>query len=96
MQEDVLVFQGAPQPLDKDVVQEPASPIHRDTHAGSAEPIGPGEGRVLRSLIGIHYLGRAELVDGLVQRSDTEVGRLRVRDAPGRTLRVCQSMTTTR
>lgn len=33
-----------------------------------AEPIRPGKGRELRSLIGIHDLGRAELVDGIAER----------------------------
>ena len=50
MQGDALVFQGSPQPLDEDVVEEAAFPIHRDAHAGSAEPVGPGEGRELAAL----------------------------------------------
>ena len=37
------------------------------TQAGPAQPVRPGKGRGLRSLVGIHGLGRAELVDGLVQ-----------------------------
>ena len=28
MQVDTLVFQGAPQPLNEDIVEEPAFPIH--------------------------------------------------------------------
>jgi len=36
--------------------------------------------------IRIHDLGRAELVEGLVQRFDAEVGLQRVRDAPGQDL----------
>ena len=74
VQLDALVFQGAPQPLDEDVVQEAAFPVHRYAHAGSTQPVRPGEGRELRPLIGIHDLGRAELVDGFVQRFDAVVG----------------------
>lgn len=36
--------------------------------------------------IGIHDLGRAELVDGFVQRIDAELGLQRVRDTPGQNL----------
>ncbi len=86
VQVGALIFQGPPQPLDKDVVEESAFPIHRDAHAGSAEPVGPGEGRELAALIRVHDLGRAELVDGLVQRFDAEVGLQRVRDPPGQDL----------
>lgn len=82
MQVYALVLQGAPQPLDEDVVKETAFPNHRDPHARPAEPIRPSEGRELRSLISIHDLGRAEFVDGLAQRLDAEVGLQRVRDPP--------------
>ena len=65
MQIGSLVFQGALQPLDKNVVEEAAFPIHRDPHARPAEPIGPDEGCELRSLVGIHDLWRPEPVGGL-------------------------------
>lgn len=83
MQVNEFVFQCSPQPLDEDVVEESAFPIHRDAHTGSAEPSGPGEGRELAALIRVHDLGRAELVDGLVQRFNAEVGLQGVRDQPG-------------
>ncbi len=60
-------------------VSEPAFPAHQDAHAGSAEPVDPGQGRGLRSLSGIHDLGRAELLDSLVQHLDAEVGLQHVR-----------------
>ncbi len=50
MQVDALVFESAPQPLDEDIVEETALPIHRYAHAGPAEPIRPGKGRELGSL----------------------------------------------
>ena len=51
-----------------------------------AQPIRPGEGCELASLIRVHDLGRAELVDGLVQCFDAEVGLQRVREPPGQNL----------
>ena len=86
MQVDAFVFQGPPEPFDKDVVEEPALAIHRDTHTGSARPVGPGKGRELRTPIGVHDLWRAEPGDGLVQRIHAEVRLQRVRDAPGQNL----------
>lgn len=86
MQVDAPVFQGSPEPFYKNVVEEAAFSVHRDPHANPAQPVRPGEGREQRSLIGIHDLGRAEIVDGLVQRLDKELGLQRVRDAPGQNL----------
>ena len=86
MQVDALVFQGAPQPRYEDIVEEPAFPIHRDPHPGTPKPIRPREGRELGSLICVHDLGRAELMNGLVQRFDAEVGLQGVRDPPGQNL----------
>lgn len=86
MQVDTLVFQGAPQPIDENIVDEPAFPIHRDSHAGSAEPVGLCDGRELRSLICIHDLGRAKFVNGIVQRFDAEVRLQRVRYPSGQNL----------
>ena len=82
MQVDALVFHTAPEPFDKDVVEEPPLAVHRDAHAGSAQPIRPGKGRELAALVGVHDLGRSEAVDGLVQRLNAKVGLKRVRDAP--------------
>lgn len=86
MQIDAFIFQRPPQPLDEDVVEQPTLPIHRDPHARPAQSIPPSEGRELRSLIGIHDFGRAELVDGLIQGLDAEVRLQRVRDPPGQNL----------
>ena len=86
MQVHAFVFQRPPQPLDEDVVEEPAFPIHRDAHAGPAQAVRPGKRRELATLIGIHDLGRAELVNGLVQRLNAEIDLQRVRDAPGQDL----------
>ncbi len=60
MQVDALVFQGSPQPLDEDIIEEPPLSVHRDAHAGPAQTVCPDEGSELAALIGIHYIGRAE------------------------------------
>ena len=78
VQVDALILQGPPEAFDEDVVEAAAFPIHRDPGADPFQPVGPGEGRELRPLVGVHDLGRAEPVDGLVQRLDAEVGFQRV------------------
>ena len=50
------------------------------------QPVGPIKGGELAALVGIHDLGRAELMDRLVQRLEAEVGLQRVGDAPGQNL----------
>jgi hypothetical protein len=75
-------LQGPPQAFDEDVAEAAALPVNRDPGAGPPKPIGPGDGRELRSLVSINDPGRAEPVQGLVQRSDTEVRLKHVRDAP--------------
>ena len=73
LQVNGLVFERAPQPLDKYVVHAPASAIHADANARFGErgdPVGPGE---LAALIGTHDFRRAVLPDGLLQGIDTEV-----------------------
>jgi hypothetical protein len=76
-------------------------------HTGKPFSTNPANGRSVLELnhprtgadhmtIGIHNLGRDELVDGLVRRFDSEVDLQRVRDDQDRTFRVCQSMVATR
>src|SRR3546814_10856660 len=52
-QVDALVLQRAPQPLDKDVVEKAAAPIHRDAHAGLLQALRPGPGGELAALVGV-------------------------------------------
>lgn len=61
-------------------------PERRDTHCGPAQPIRPGEGSDLGALIGDYDLGRAELVNGLIQLLDARDGLQRVGDALGQIL----------
>ena len=86
VQVDAFVFEGAPQPPDEDIVEEPALAVHRDANAGSAQTVCPGKRRELAALIRIHDLRAAELVDRLVQRFDAKLCLQRVRDAPGQNL----------
>ena len=83
MQVDAFVFQGPPQALDEDIVDAPPLAVHRDAGADALQPICPGEGRELAALVSVHDRGRAEPVDGLVQRLDAEVRFKGVRYAPG-------------
>lgn len=96
MQIDAFVFQGPPQALDEDIVDAPPLAVHRDAGSDAFQPICPSEGRELAALVSVHDCGRAEPVDGLVQRLDAEVrfGVFDMRQA--RTLRVNQSMMATR
>jgi hypothetical protein len=82
VQINAFILQRPPEALDEDVVQASALAIHRDPGADALQSVCPGEGRELRPLIGVHDLGRAELVDRLVQRLDAEVGLKRVRYPP--------------
>lgn len=86
MQIDAFIFQGPPEALDVDVVQIPGFAIHRYLGLCPLQPVGPVEGRELRPLVRIHDLGRAELVDGLVQRLEAEVCLQRVRYPPSQHL----------
>lgn len=73
MQVEAFTFQGSPEPLDEDIVEEAAPAIHRDADARSAQAICPGKICELRSLIGVHDLWRAKLVNGLVQGLNAEL-----------------------
>jgi hypothetical protein len=54
-----------------------------DASLGPLQPVGPVEGCELASLISVYYLGRAELVDRLVQSLEAEVRFQRVLYPPG-------------
>src|SRR6266478_1783771 len=56
-QVDLLVFQRAPQPLDKDVVQATPAAVHADDHAALGQHAGELLGSELRSLIAVEDLG---------------------------------------
>jgi len=88
LQVDAFILQRPPEALNKDVVETATLAVHRDQGPDPLQPVGPGEGRELRALISVHDLGRAEAMDRLFQRIDTEVRFQRVRDARGQHLAV--------
>ena len=51
IEEDALVFEGSPQPLDEDVVHPAATAVHGDANAGGLERVGKGEAGELAALI---------------------------------------------
>ena len=61
-QVDLLVFQRAPQPLDKDVVQSPPLPIHADRHTERLQLPSEALAGERRSLIAVEDL-RSPAVD---------------------------------
>lgn len=54
-----IVFEP-PEPLDEDIFEKPAFAVHRDTPAGSAQPVGPGKRRELASLNAVLYSSEKE------------------------------------
>lgn len=73
VQEDTLVFEGSPQPLDKDVVEEPALAIHGDTHPGLLQAVRPCPRCELAALVGVEGFWAAIPVQGVIQRIDAEL-----------------------
>src|SRR3546814_5882597 len=74
VQVDALVLYRAPQPLDKDVVEKAAAPIHRDAHAGLLQALRPGPGGELAALVGVEDFWATIALDRLVQ----QIGRAHV------------------
>ena len=83
VQIDSLVFEGAPQPLDEDVVHAPAPAVHRDMDTGRPQAAGEGEAGELAALIGIEDLRLAVAGQRLLERLDAKAGVQGVRQTPG-------------
>lgn len=86
MQVDALILQRAPQPFDEDVVEEPAPPVHRDSHPGLFQALRPSPRRKLAGLIGVEYLRCAKAAQRLIQRIDAEPDVHGVRQTPRQNL----------
>lgn len=86
VQIDAFILQGPPEAFDEYVVEAPPLAIHAVPGPDPFQPVSPGEGRELRSLIGVQDLTRAKAMDRLVQGFDAEVRFQRVRDARGQYL----------
>src|SRR5690606_39538322 len=84
--DDAFMLQGPSEALDEDVIEAAPLPVRRDPGPDPFQPVSPGEGRELATQVGVHDLGRAELVDRLVQGLDAEVRLQGVRYPPGQNL----------
>src|ERR1700759_971214 len=71
--EHVLIFQAAPQPLDKDVVEEPPFPIHADPDTARFQFIEEARAGELDPLIGVEYFRRPMTCNRVLQRLDAEI-----------------------
>ncbi len=60
---DSFLLQGAPKPLDEDVVEIATAPIHRDTHTSVDQGGDPCRSSELRALIRVQDLGRTMFGD---------------------------------
>jgi len=83
VQVNAFVFQGTPQPLDKDIVHPATFAVHRGfdvVRREFADPIRAGE---LRSLIGVEDRGATVFLKRLLQRLNTKVGLQGIRQPPG-------------
>ena len=78
VQIDCLLLQGSPEPLDEDVVQIAAPPIHRDFDIGLRQRLDPIRARALATLIRIHDLGLAIFGDGFLQCFNAKAGVQRI------------------
>src|SRR5262245_54236898 len=78
---DVFVFNASPEPLNEDVVQRPASPVHADGDFALFENPGERAAGELRALIRVEDLRLGHL-QRLIQRAYTELTLHRRRDFP--------------
>ena len=83
VQIDSLVFEGAPQPLDEDVIHAPAPAVHRDLETGRPQAPGEGEAGERAARIGIEDLRLAVAGPRLLERLDAKAGVEGVRQTPG-------------
>jgi hypothetical protein len=66
MEIDLLIFDGPPETLDKDIIVYPATTVHADTDILLLQPTGKLSACKLAALIGIEDLG-LRCLQGLVQ-----------------------------
>jgi len=83
-QVDVLVLDGAPEPLDEDVVHPASAPVHADSDLRVEQDVDEGVAGELRALVGVEDLWLAVAVHGLLQRLAAEVGGEAVGQLPGK------------
>src|SRR6516162_9669581 len=81
-QVDLLVFDAAPQPLDKDVVAPSSFAVHADCNVIVSERAGEGRASELRSLVGVEDIWFAVTSQCILQRFDAECRLHRDRQSP--------------
>jgi len=86
LQVDSLVFQGAPEPFDEDVVFEPPLAVHADLDVPSLEDGGKCFAGKLAPLVGVEYLRSAVFEQSFFERLNAESGVQRVGQSPGEDL----------
>jgi len=82
MEVELFVLERAPQPLDEDVVQAAALPVHADAHVGGAQHARERLGGELRPLVGVEAPGLAEARERLTQGLDAEAAVERLGQPP--------------
>ena len=82
-QVDLLIFDGAPEAFDEDIVSPCAFAVHADLDIGILERFDEVDGCKLRSLIGVHDLRRPEPPHSFIQRLQAWPGFQRDRELPG-------------
>src|SRR5205807_10009547 len=71
---DFLVFETAPQPLDKDVVHASAFAVHADRDPVVLQSAGEVVAGKLAALVGVEDLGPAAVDERILERRDAKVG----------------------
>src|SRR3990172_150048 len=82
VQVDLLVLEGAPEPLDEDVVAPAAPAVHADPDAVLEQEPGERRAGKLRALVGVEDLGPAMTRDRLLDGGEAERAVQTVRHAP--------------
>ena len=93
---NLLVFEAALQPLDKDVVQAPALAVHADHDRVPFQGAGKVVAGELTALIGIEDLWRAIARERFLKCLDTEIGASVLESRQVSTARLTPSMITTK
>src|SRR5271166_5562745 len=72
LDEHLLIFQAAPQPLDEDVVEKLAFAVHADAHTAGRQLVDESRAGKLYALIGVEDLRRAVSIYRLLQGFDAK------------------------
>tara|TARA_B100001971_G_C18113894_1_gene495741 strand:- start:303 stop:623 length:321 start_codon:yes stop_codon:yes gene_type:complete len=97
MKVKIMVFDGPPQPLNKDVVLTSTTAIHADRNAVIFECLGEIVAGKLCPLVRVEDFRRTIAAQSVIKRMDTKIRLKRVlKTRQDRIRRLYQSMTTTR